>query len=73
MFYAVSNCLIQYDRRVENNARILELEQTSDVISKQRRNGNIMVRKYSERAKSEKKHKKKQKKEDTDRQKTVVR
>ena len=27
MFYAVSNSLIQYDRRVENNARILELKQ----------------------------------------------
>ena len=25
VFYAVSNCPIQYDRRVENNARILEL------------------------------------------------
>ena len=23
VFYAVSNCLIQYDRRVENNARII--------------------------------------------------
>ena len=27
VFYAVSNCLIQYDSRVENNARILELQQ----------------------------------------------
>ena len=26
VFYAVSNRLIQYDRRVENNARMLELQ-----------------------------------------------
>ena len=27
VFYAVSECLIQYDRRGENNATILELKQ----------------------------------------------
>ena len=43
VFYAVSNCLIQYDRRVENDARILELKQTIPTLDTCRYSSNYGV------------------------------